>query len=128
MGQRLILPDTNILIYSASFLKPYHLYFQTWIERGNLVLSTIVVAEYLVRATPEEKEALDRLIDKYPVYDVDLQTARLAADIRRNQLKRKIKLHLPDCLIAAQAKLNHATLATLNPEDFPNEITTFKFV
>lgn len=127
MGSRLILPDTNILIRGFAGFKPIDTYLHRWITQDRLILSVVVIAEYLVRASSTDTGRFEELIQEFSIIEVDLDTARLAAQIRRNSLKRKIKLHLPDCLLAAQAQIHHATLATLNPHDFPASVPTFKF-
>jgi predicted nucleic acid-binding protein len=125
MGSKLVIPDTNIYILGFAGRQPIADVLEDWITHNCLLLSTIAIAEFLVRAIPQDAAKLEMLISRFPVLNIDLSTARLAAQIRRTQLKRKIKLHLPDCLLAAQAKLNNAQLATLNQQDFPASIPLF---
>lgn len=127
MGQKnsLVLPDTNIIIPALAGIKPFAKHLQSWIESKQLLLSCIVVAEFLSGATTKEAKTFSLLTDNFPTLPIDLETAQLAAKIRKNQLKRKQKLHLPDCLIAAQCRLAGATLATLNRSDYPKNLKFF---
>ena len=114
-----ILPDTNILIYGLAGKEPYASFLKENIKNKRLVLSAIVVAEFLSGATEEEEKIFSGLTQKFPVLTVDLPIAQLAAYYRKKYLKSKKKLMLPDCLIAATCKVYKAVLVTLNRKDYP---------
>lgn len=121
MVKKLVLPDTNVLILGLAGKQPYADGLKSWIENGELVLSSIVVAEFLIGATPEEEQFFNGLLKQFEVVPVDLLTAQIAATIRKKYLARKTKLHLPDLFIAAQCRIYKAALATTNPKDYPKE-------
>lgn len=122
-----MLPDTNVLIYFFGGKEPYAGNMKSWIVQKRLILSIIVVAEFFVGASEEESHYLDALIEQTTVCPIDILIAKRAAMIRKQELHRKMKLHLPDCLIAAQCQVYKATLATTNPHDFPSSLPMFKF-
>lgn len=115
----LILPDTNVLIFGLKGLQPFANLLKNWIKNRQLLLSSVVIAEYLSKSTPKEAAVCLDLANHFNVLPVDLDIAKQAAEFRKTSLKHKQKLHLPDCLIAAQCKFSGATLATLNPTDYP---------
>lgn len=115
----IILPDTNILIHSLAGKNPYAQHFRKWITSRQLIFSVIVIAEFLIKANTKDQATLQKLVKRFPVLPIDLHVAQTAAEIRKTALKNKQKLHLPDCLIAAQCQLYPATLTTLNPSDYP---------
>ena len=98
---------------------PYASYLRTIIEDASLALSSIVVAEFLSKSTEKEGQSLQLLIDEFPVFPVDTHVAIKAAIYRKAFLKKKIKLPLPDCLIAATCFVNKCSLATFNKSDYP---------
>lgn len=116
---KLFLPDTNVLIYGLMDKKPYGELSRKWVREKSLALSSIVVAEFLVGATEEESDLFEALLDRFGSLPVDTAVARIAAGYRRKYLERSYKLKLPDCLIAATAKLYGAALITFNRKDFP---------
>ena len=119
MGQ-IILPDTNIFIIGFSQpTSPAGKLLGQLIENDQLVLSTIVIAEYLSKSTQKEERVFARLFSYCPLINVDLTVAKLAGNFRKKYLIHRKAIPLADCLIAAQCKISGATLATLNPRDFP---------
>lgn len=124
---KLFLVDTNVLVYALAGQKPWANLVQKWIKQKELALSAIVVTEFLSGATDEEAKIFEALLDKFGSLPVDTATARLAADYRKKFLAKGRKLPLPDCLIAATAKLYKATLVTFNTADYPmKDITLFR--
>lgn len=121
MATRLILPDTNILIPALAKIEPYASFLRDLIENNRLVLSVIVVAEFLVKATDEEERIFNALIQNVSVLPVDLPVAQLGAFYRKRNLKKGKKILLPDCFIGATCKIYNLTLATLNRKDYPIE-------
>lgn len=127
MVTMIILPDTNIFIYVFSGQKPYDVKFKEWVLNDKIIVSVIVVAEFLVKSDPTDSKLFLDVCDRFAVVDVDLEIARIAANIRRTSLSRKQKLNLSDCLIAAQCQIYGATLATNNPGDYPPATPKYSF-
>ncbi|MBU1200322.1 PIN domain-containing protein [Patescibacteria group bacterium] len=121
----LILPDTNMLILGLADQQQYGEILKAWIIKNRLVFSPIVVAEFLIGANLQVAQNFNQLVQQFPVLPIDLETAKIAAHIRKTSFKKKKKLILPDCLIAAQCKIHNLTLATLNPKDFPKTTKLF---
>lgn len=119
MVEKFYLPDTNVLIYALAGEKPYASWLKKWIVEKRLVLSSIVVAEFLSGATTEEELAFRRLLENFKVLPVDSLVAQQAASYRKIFFKKKKKVWLSDCLIAATCKLYGATLVTFNKADYP---------
>ena len=113
------LVDTNILIYALAGKNPWANLMKKWIKEKRIALSSIVVAEFLTGATDKETKVFKTLLDKFNSLPVDTTIARLAADYRKEFLKRGRKLPLFDCLIAATCKLYKATIVTFNTADYP---------
>lgn len=112
------LVDTNILVLAIARKEPDYSFLQKIILKNQLYISVICIGEYLSKATVEEEEEIDKLINKFSVLSVNLEVARLGASYRKKFLKTK-RAHLLDCFLAAQAKLNNLTLVTHNKSDFP---------
>lgn len=114
-----VLPDTNFLILGLVGQEPYALLLKQLIIDNRLVFSPIVIAEFLCGGIEEEGKAFLKLVEKFPILSVDLAIAKLAAICRKKYLKRKKKLILPDCLIAATCKIHNAVLVTLDKKNYP---------
>ena len=119
MAVDFILPDTNVLILALSKKEPYASLISQLIESNKLVLSSIVVAEFLVGVDDEEEKIFNLLLNRFQVLSVDLAVAQIGAFYRKKYLKSGYKLKLPDCLIAATCKVHQVKLATLNKKDYP---------
>jgi len=128
MDMKLILPDTNVLILGFKDEAPYNSFLRKIIKEKRLVLSAVVIAEYLVGVTEDQEKLFNALIAQFPVLPIDLPIAQLAASYRRTYIKKGKKIGLPDCLIAATCKIYDTVLATLNPTDYPmKEVEMYKF-
>ena len=79
--------------------------------------SVISVAEIHAGMRPEESERTAALLDALVIFPVTRPMAELAGYFRRRTKSRR--LELADCLIAATAVLERASLATGNPKDYP---------
>jgi len=117
----LVLPDTNILILALKKEKPYSSFLRGLIVNKRLILSAVVVAEFLVGATEEQEKIFNLLLTQFKVVSVDLAVAQLAAVYRKKHLEKGKKIGLPDCFIAATCKIHKIVLATLNKKDYPME-------
>ena len=122
MGLDPVIPDTNFFILGLKGNKECGPLLLKWVENDQLLISAIVVAEFLTKADPKEEEIFQSYLDKFPVPPITEKTAKIAAKIRKESLGRKTTPHLGDCLIAAQCLENHASLATFNTADFPRLI------
>jgi len=116
---RPVLFDTNLLIYALADKQPYSSFYRSVIEKDAFALSSIVVAEFLSKATPKEAQAMDVLLNAFPVYSVDVKVSLQAAKYRKYYLARRKKIALPDCLIGATCKIHSCTLATRNVCNYP---------
>lgn len=79
--------------------------------------SVISVAEIYAGMRPEEEIATRTLLDGLVIIPVTGETAELAGRLRFKSKHRR--LELADCLIAATALVESATLATGNVKDYP---------
>lgn len=112
------LPDTNILIQAFNSLGIEAQFLNKAIQKKKLLLSSVVIAEFMSKANDQELASLEKLLKVFPVLIVDEKIAREAAQYRRDSLKTK-RVHMLDCFLAAQAKVNKLTLVTNDKSDFP---------
>lgn len=110
--------DTNICIRAIAGKEPDASFLAKAIKGNAVVLSVIMLAEFLSKSSSIEETALDRLRQAFPVLSVDEETARIAAAYRKASLQTS-RTKLLDCFLAAQAKQHRLTLVTNNREDFP---------
>ncbi|EKD57303.1 MAG: hypothetical protein ACD_57C00349G0004 [uncultured bacterium] len=111
--------DTNILIEAFRGTEPTASLVKKWIKEGNIAISVITVAEFLVNANKEEKEKLSLVLTKFAPLAVEQTIAEIAAEYRREYSRKSKRVYLIDCLIAATAKLYNLTLVTKDTKDYP---------
>jgi predicted nucleic acid-binding protein len=87
---------------------------------GDVPATTAINVEEIVRGLrPSETKYARQLFSGLVVLPVDSSAAWQAGTWRRTFAARGVKLYQADCLVAAAAMVNDATLATGNPKDFP---------
>ena len=87
---------------------------------GDVPATTAVNVEEVVRGLrPRELSAAEGLFRGLVVLPVDVSAAWTAGTWRRDFAARGVTLFQADCLVAATALVNRATLVTGNPKDFP---------
>lgn len=111
--------DTNILLEALWGKEPAASLVFKWIKNKQLILSPIVVGEIYAKASKEEKQKLELLISKFGVLPLDALIAKTAGEYRQKFLKKKKKVFLLDCFLAATAKIYNLTLVTRNISDYP---------
>lgn len=106
--------DTNILVDYLNGVPKARGEVRRFDEKS---ISVISWAETMVGARGEEEElAVRDFLATFDVVDVNLDVAREAVGLRRTH-----RLRLPDALIWATARLQHAVLVTRNTKDFPKD-------
>lgn len=111
--------DTNIILEAFWGLEPTASMIKLWIEKGAIAISAVTVAEIISKASKEEKQKLDLLISKFGVLPVDQVVAEIAGQYRQDFARKKKRVYLLDCFIAATAKLYNLDLVTRNIKDYP---------
>ena len=109
--------DTNIIIWILRNKSEYTEWFDRAIKITKLGISTISVAEIYKNIFPEELIITEEWLERFQVFTVTEKIAKQAGFYWRQHSKKN--LHLLDCLIAATAKMNSASLFTLNTKHFP---------
>lgn len=120
------LPDTNVLIFALAGKKPYSEWLRSWIKERKLILSAIVVAEFLSGARDEEEIVFRDLLENFKVLPVDSIVAQVAASYRKKFKKKAKRVWLSDCLIAATCSVFGVTLVTFDSRDYPMEDVNIK--
>lgn len=111
--------DTNIIILAFAGSKDEQNFLSRIAKSNKLVLSVINVAEFLARSDADQNIYFTRLMEKLKVLSINQKVAILAAEYRKEMMRKSEKNILVDCFLAAQAKLYKLTLVTNNRTDFP---------
>lgn len=112
------LPDTNIFILGLKGNDPEAKFLSKAISSSKLAISIIVMAEFLAKAEGQGESSFRKLLAKFGILPINEETAEVAAEYRKMSSKTK-RIHLLDCFLAAQAKINKLTLVTNDRSDFP---------
>ncbi|MDE3118356.1 MAG: type II toxin-antitoxin system VapC family toxin [Nitrospirota bacterium] len=86
-------------------------------DRAIPCCSVVSVAEIYAGMRPEESETTAELFDGVVVFPITRAIAEVAGHFKRRAKSRK--LELADCLIAATAFIEGASVATGNAKDYP---------
>jgi len=111
--------DSDILINHLRRRIPLQAYLGELKSVARYGCSTIVVAEVYSGMRSIEEEATRQLIDGLVHFPVTTPVADMAAQIRRRMGRSGQTMALDDCLIAATALLEKATLVTGNAKHYP---------
>ena len=112
-----VLLDTDILIDILRGREAIRTFLFDLTGRSVPCCSVISVAELYAGMRPEEKHATGALLDALVIAPVTQEIAETAGRFKRRVKSRR--LELADCLIAATAFIEGATLATGNTKDYP---------
>ncbi|MCC6139885.1 MAG: type II toxin-antitoxin system VapC family toxin [Nitrospira sp.] len=119
-----IVLDTDVLIDLLRGRDAIRVFLQNVADRFVPCCSVVSVAELYAGMRPEEEKATCALLDGLVIYPVTHRVAEAAGRFKKRSTSRR--LELADCLIAATAFIEGATLATGNVKDYPMpEITVF---
>ncbi|MBI2616709.1 PIN domain-containing protein [Candidatus Gottesmanbacteria bacterium] len=117
---KFIVVDTNILI---DYAKGYAEWVDDYLQLSspvNLVLPTIVIAEYFAsRALEDEKEVhvAEKTFSLFKKQDLTESIAKIVGKILRHK-SHPTTASIPDIVVAATALFLNAELATRNKRDF----------
>lgn len=111
--------DTDILIWVLRGNKQYENLLQNLKDKGLLSISTITIAEIYKNIFPSEILRTENLLNEFQALDVDSTIAKQGGLYWQQFIKQVKSLSLTDCLIAATANVNNATLVSLNTKHFP---------
>ena len=109
--------DTDILVNFLRGNEATKHFLRSVAEEATPCGSVITVAEIHAGMRPREKKATQDLLDSLIILPVTREVAELAG--RLKQTTRQVRLELDDCLIAATAMVEGATLATANRRHYP---------
>lgn len=118
-GVIMILPDTNIFINALFNKEPDASFLKQQLEKGKVVISVIVAAEFYSKVDQPEQEVFEELLASCKIIEIDLKIAKTAGAYRKEFLRKTSKVFLQDCFLAAQAKVHNLTIVTNNKADFP---------
>jgi len=93
------------------------------LDGAEICFSTITEAEIFSNVRPRERDSIEALFGGLIRLPVDRQVARQGGKYRQ-QFRASHGLRLPDALIAATARIYHATLVTRNVRHYPMEEIT----
>ncbi len=110
--------DTNILIELMAGKERWVEKVKRWLEDGEIMINSIVVAEFLSKASQLEREKLKLLTTRLGVISIDEVIGEVAGNYRQQFLNKKNKVYLLDCLMAATAKVCNLILVTRNVADY----------
>lgn len=112
-----VVVDTDILIHFLRGNEVAKSFLRTVAGEGAPCCSVITVAEIHAGMRASEKKATHELLDSLVILPITREIAEMAG--RLKQTTRQMRLELDDCLIAATALVEGATLATGNRRHYP---------
>ena len=111
--------DSDVLINHLRRRIPLHAYLGELKSAARYGCSAIVVAEVYSGMRPSEEPVTRQLIEGLVHFPVTTQVAEKAAELKRRLGPQGRTIALDDCLIAATALLENATLVTRNAKHYP---------
>lgn len=115
----MFLLDSDITIWLLRKNKPVIKAVEKLLAEDVTGISTITIAEVYKNIFPEEEKDTQNFIYKQAVFDVTTEVAKSAGRYWQVHNKKLIGMSITDCIVAATAKDQKATLVTLNTKHFP---------
>lgn len=112
-----VVVDTDILIHFLRGNEVAKSFLRTVTGEAAPCCSVITVAEIHAGMRASEKKATHELLDSLVILPVTREVAEMAG--RLKQTTQQMRFELDDCLIAATALVEGATLATGNHRHYP---------
>ena len=113
MGPVRLVLDSNILI-QALHSRPLPSIHTLLNGEDELVISAIAWMEVMAGAGPEQETGTRNFLTRFTVHEVTPAIAETAVQVRKT-----LRLPLPDAIAYATALTTGRTLLTLNSRDFP---------
>ena len=111
--------DTDIIIWVLRNNQKYKKMLKNLSKKGVLYISTITIAEVYKNIYPTEYTDTEEILNQFESIDVNLPIAKQGGFYWQQFHKKLQNLSLADCLIAATANVQEATLVSLNKKHFP---------
>lgn len=111
--------DSDVIINHLRRRVPLRAYVGELKSVARYGCSTIVVAEVYAGMRPAEEPATRELMEGLVHFPVTSAVAEKAAELKRHLGRAGQTIALDDCLIAATALLEKATLVTGNTKHYP---------
>nr|MBI3614848.1 type II toxin-antitoxin system VapC family toxin [Nitrospirota bacterium] len=109
--------DTDVLIDVLRGRQATKVFIEELTDRMIPCCSVVSVAELYAGMRPEESEVTAELLDGLVIFPITRSIAEVAGHFKNRARQRR--LELADCLIAATAFLEGASVATGNAKDYP---------
>lgn len=115
----MFLLDTDVLIWVLRGNREIIEKISSLKDKSQLAISVISIAEIYKNIFPAELTVTEDYLEQHIILEIDARIAKIAG-LYHQQFSKKLKnLSLTDCLIAATANVNDATLVSLNIRHFP---------
>mgnify|MGYP001602105012 CR=1 FL=1 len=111
--------DTDVLIWVLRGKKDIVQKVSRLKDLSALCISVISIAEIYKNIFPSELMTTEEYIQQHIILEVDQKIAKTAGLYWQEHSKQLKNLSLTDCLIAATAHINDASLVSLNTKHFP---------
>src|SRR5258708_10404465 len=111
--------DTDVLIWVLRGNTEIVEKVSQYKDKATLCISVITIAEIYKNIFPSELTTTEDYINQHIQLTVNAKIARVAGLYWQQYAKQLKGLSLTDCLIAATANINNATLVSLNSKHFP---------
>lgn len=124
MGKYLL--DSDIIIWHLRGRKEITEMLKDLQRSGLPACSAISVLEVQLGVkTRDEEEKTNRFLDSLKVFDVNMDIARIAAQLIRHYKAKGVTIDIPDSIIASTCILHDLILVTYNRRHYP--VSELKF-
>lgn len=111
--------DTDVLIWVLRARKDILDEVSKLKAKDSVGVSVITIAEIYQNIFPSELVETEEYLSHHIIFEVDQKIAKAGGLYWQQYAKKMKNLSLTDCLIAATASVNDATLVSLNTKHFP---------
>lgn len=111
--------DTDIIIWISRHKAELIENLKKIVGQDEVGVSTITIAEIYGGIRPTEIQEVNEFLNKQTILQITREIAQQGGLLWQEFRVKFKNISLADCLLAATAKLQNATLVTLNTKHFP---------
>jgi len=111
--------DTDVLIWILRGNNKIINFIEKKLKKSKPAISLLSAAEIFKNIYPKEVKPTEKFLKAHILLSINYQIAKTAGLYWKEYIKKRKKLGILDCLIAATAKCNNLKVITCNVKHFP---------
>lgn len=113
-----VVADTNVWIAYFRDIPAAVQGLRDKIIESRVVIPTVVAAEFWIKATNDQREVFESIMQGNEIVDLSWEIAKKAAEYRARLIRKQKRVLLLDCVVVAIAREVGAKVLTFDNKDY----------